>query len=444
MSIAGKGYELASGSEKSASIFVKDVPVDNVHFIQELGAGLYGQVFKGQVFGLYGNGTASFVFVKTLKEKSSAKEQQEFQNEINSMTDMRHQHVLTMLAISTKSSPQCILYEHLPLGNLQQFLLSQEAHGSSLQHKEVMYVLTQTASAVEYLASQKFVHKDIAARNVLVSHNLNVKLSNLKIVYGLNSSDYSLLHDQMIPVRWSPPETITYGQFTLETDVYSFGILMWEVFSGGAQPYAGFGNEEVIEMVRSRQLLACPTNCPPRVYSLMMECWHEKAAKRPMAKEVHQKLRAWYLDNSNPYALSTTSAPSVSNSSAPSHHSSTTGPTHQPLLSDNRELQSLSPHPLPAQPAYNQLHNPPYYNNLYPDYADGTCTSNNTKRESMDDVTSSCSSSSDDDESEFTVPITHGRLLGNPYSNSSLNRRPKLPSTEYGSQTKPFITSDHV
>lgn len=407
------------------------------------------------MFGLYGNGTASFVFVKTLKEKATNQEQHEFQNELNMMTDIRHQHILTLLAMSMKGSSQCLLYEYLPLGNLNQFLLSQEAHGSSLQHKEVMYILTQIASALEYLTSHQFVHKDVAARNVMVSHNLNVKLSNLKMAYGLHSGDYCLLHGNMIAVRWSPPETITYGQFTLETDIYSYGVLMWEVFSGGKQPYVGIHNDDVIEMIRSRQLLACPAICPPRIYSLMMECWHETASKRPSAKEVHQKLRAWYLDNSNPYTHSTTSAPSVSNSSVHSHHSSS-APTYpssgQARLTDIRVADGKSASPIPKQPQFNKLHatpskggdKPPFYNSLYPDSqqmrhypTDTQCT---------DDVCSSSLSESTaerDDESEFSMPVPNNRLpLGNPYS--SLNRRPKINQLDYRPQMQPFLPIDQV
>lgn len=437
-----------SGSEKSAPLFLKDIPRDNIHFLQELGAGTFGKVYKGQVFGLYGNGTASFVFVKALKENTSIKEQQEFEDEISSMTDVRHQHIVSLLGVSTKGSPQCMLYEYLPLGNLNQYLLAQQSHGSSLQHQEIMYMLTQIASGLEYLASQKYIHKDIAARNVIVSHNLNVKLSNLKIVYGLNSSDYCLLHGMMIPIRWSPPETITYGQFNLETDIYSYGILMWEVFSGGQQPYTGFSNEDTVEMIRSRQLLACPANCPPRVYSLMMECWHEMASKRPLAKEVHQKMRTWYLDNGNLYAISTTSAPSVSNSSAQSHHSSTgpSYPSNQTTTTEMRYGEGKPNSPKPLQKSfYPHLQSPPvqtekqpFYNAMYPN-----ASYNGQPRPES----SSCSESTidnDDDDSEFAVPIPNSAVqVRNPYS--SLNRRGQLPKTEYsGCQAQPFLAQDHV
>ena len=427
-----KGYEVGSVSEKS-SIYIKEIPSDNIHKIQELGAGTFGKIFKGQVFGLYGNGTTSMIFLKTLREKPSITESQEFQNEINSMHEIRHQHVLSMLGISTKGSPQCILYEHLPLGDLHQFLVSQEAHGSTLQHKEVMYILTQVASGLEYLSCQLYIHKDIAARNIIVSHNLNVKISNLKIIYGLHSTDYCAFHNQMIPVRWVPPETITYGAFTLSTDVYSYGVLMWEVFSNGLQPYYGFANEEVVEIVRSRQLLACPPECPPRIYSLMMECWHESESKRPTAREVHQKMRAWYLDNSNVYALGSTTAPSVSNSSAPSHHSST-GPSNPSNQTNTTELHSCTP-----------VHNvttetPPYYSTLYPDgigchqgLYNGQCQG---QYSCPDEISSSCSGSSidDDDESEFTMPMPSGHKY------SSLNRRPPGAHVDYRSQTQPFLT----
>lgn len=118
---------------------------------------------------------------------------------------------------------------------------------------------------MEYLASHSYVHKDLAARNVLVGEQLHVKISDLGLSREIYSSDYYCLQPKtLLPIRWMPPEAITYGKFSSDSDIWSFGVVLWEMFSYGLQPYYGFSNQEVMEMVRKRQLLPCPEDCPPR------------------------------------------------------------------------------------------------------------------------------------------------------------------------------------
>ena len=98
----------------------------------------------------------------------------------------------------------------------------------------------------------------------------------------------------LLPVRWMPSESILYGKFTTESDVWSFGVVLWEIYSYGLQPYYGYSNQEVINMVRARQLLPCPEACPSNVYALMIECWHEQAVRRPTFPEIGHRLKVWY------------------------------------------------------------------------------------------------------------------------------------------------------
>ncbi|XP_067927937.1 inactive tyrosine-protein kinase transmembrane receptor ROR1-like [Watersipora subatra] len=436
----GKSVELSSLSDRAAPVYIKDISLDNINMLQELGESSYGKVYHGQVFGLYGTNTASTVFIKCLQEKANPEQQANFKEEMLSMSELRHQHVVSLLGISTKGITQCLLYEHLQLGDFRQFLLSQQSRGNSLTCKELMYIITQVASALEYLSSLLYIHKDVAAHNVIVSHNLNVKLSNLNIIHGVHSANYSTLHNCLLPIRWLPAESITYNKFSKETDVYSYGVFMWEAFSGAQQPYASFTNQEVIEMVRSRQLLACPNQCPSRLYSLMVECWHEVPDKRPSAKEVHQKLRAWYLDNT--YAISTTTGPSISASgstcTAPSHHSSTGIPASNPNINHNMEVQGsrngmndgiMKPGYLKEDPA-------PYYSTI-----DSSYEPHNGRH--------TPSSSSFDNASEYTdstnPPLINNKQPPNYYAAStpshryaSLSRR--QPETDFATQTTPLFS----
>lgn len=130
---------------------------------------------------------------------------------------------------------------------------------------------------------------------------MTVKISDFGLSRDIYASDYYRIQSKsLLPVRWMPPESILFGKFTSESDVWSFAVVLWEVFSYGHQPYYGYSNQEVIEMIRSRQILRCPEECPPQIFQLMMECWNELPAKRPTFSELHVRLRNWKAVYSNP------------------------------------------------------------------------------------------------------------------------------------------------
>ncbi|NXI35921.1 ROR2 kinase, partial [Galbula dea] len=97
----------------------------------------------------------------------------------------------------------------------------------------------------------------------------------------------------LLPIRWMSPEAIMYGKFSIDSDIWSYGVVLWEVFSYGLQPYCGYSNQDVIEMIRSRQVLPCPDDCPTWIYTLMLECWNEFPNRRPRFKDIHNRLRTW-------------------------------------------------------------------------------------------------------------------------------------------------------
>ncbi|KAK7889927.1 hypothetical protein WMY93_025487 [Mugilogobius chulae] len=231
----------------------------------------------------------------------------EFQKEASVLTELQHPNMVCLLGVVTQEQPVCMLFEFLPQGDLHEFLIMRSPHSdvgcssdedgtvkSSLDHGDFLHMASQVAAGMEYLSSHSFVHKDLAARNILVGEQLHVKISDLGLSREIYSSDYYLIQPKtLLPIRWMPPEAIAYGKFTTESDIWSFGVVLWEVFSYGLQPYYGFSNQEVMEMVRKRQLLPCPEDCPPRFYGLMTECWQEGPARRPRFKDIHARLRAW-------------------------------------------------------------------------------------------------------------------------------------------------------
>ena len=286
------------------------------------------------------------------------------------MSEMRHPNIVCLLGVVMKQSPMCMLFEYMAQGDLHEYLLTHSPHsdvtspeedsgvdggGHILEYSEMLHIVTQVAAGMEYLAGHHFVHRDLAARNILVGDGLTVKVSDFGLSRDIYSSDYYRVQSKsLLPVRWMPPEAILYGKFTTDSDVWAFGVVLWETFSFGLQPYYGFSNQEVIEMIRSRQILACPEDCPARIYGLMVECWHEMPARRPPFREIHARLRSWRNElsvNVNVTGATPTAGPWTALSTSNSGHSSSTQqsgqssqPSHQSSTgpSNNTNLTGLT------------------------------------------------------------------------------------------------------
>ncbi|XP_034003659.1 inactive tyrosine-protein kinase transmembrane receptor ROR1 [Trematomus bernacchii] len=284
----------------------KELPLSAVRFMEELGECSLGKIYKGHLY-LPGMDQAHLVAIKTLKDVSNVQLWADFQQEVAVLTELQHPNVVCLLGVVIQEQPVCMLFEFLPQGDLHEFLIMRSPHSdvgcssdedgtvkSSLDHGDFLHMSIQVAAGMEYLASHFYTHKDLAARNILVGEQLHIKISDLGLSRGIYSSDYFCLQPKtLLPIRWMPPEAITYGKFSTDSDIWSFGVVLWEIFSYGLQPYYGFSNQEVMEMVRKRQLLPCPEDCPPRFYGMMAECWQEGPARRTRFKEIHARLRAW-------------------------------------------------------------------------------------------------------------------------------------------------------
>ncbi|KAL1500836.1 hypothetical protein ABEB36_006267 [Hypothenemus hampei] len=263
-----------------------------VRFIKELGEGAFGKVYQGE---LKMKTSKVFVAVKSLKENASAKTQADFQREIELISELKHPNIICLLGVVTKQEPMCMLFEYMSEGDLHEFLLGNSPEsGKCLTHDQFLDIAIQIALGMEYLSENHYVHRDLAARNCLVSKDLEVKISDFGLSRDMYSCDYYRVQSKsLLPVRWMPPESILYGKFTTESDVWSYGVVLWEIYSYGLQPYYGYNNQEVINMIRSRKLLPCPDACPSYCYALMVECWAEQANRRPNFREISDRLKIW-------------------------------------------------------------------------------------------------------------------------------------------------------
>uniref|UniRef100_A0A8C3DPN1 Receptor tyrosine kinase like orphan receptor 1 n=1 Tax=Corvus moneduloides TaxID=1196302 RepID=A0A8C3DPN1_CORMO len=304
--VRGQNVEMSMLNAYKPKSKAKELPLSAVRFMEELGECAFGKIYKGHLY-LPGMDHAQLVAIKTLKDFNNPQQWAEFQQEASLMAELHHPNIVCLLGVVTQEQPVCLLFEYMNQGDLHEFLVMRSPHSdvgcssdedgtvkSSLDHGDFLHIAVQIAAGMEYLAGHFFVHKDLAARNILIGEQLHVKISDLGLSREIYSADYYRVQNKsLLPIRWMPPEAIMYGKFSSDSDIWSFGVVLWEIFSFGLQPYYGFSNQEVIEMIRKRQLLPCSEDCPPRMYSLMTECWHDLPSRRPRFKEIHARLRSW-------------------------------------------------------------------------------------------------------------------------------------------------------
>ncbi|XP_023935339.2 tyrosine-protein kinase transmembrane receptor Ror [Bicyclus anynana] len=266
--------------------------LSQIKFLEVLGEGAFGKVYKGA---LKKNSETQYVAVKALKENASAKTKADFRREIDLISELTHENIVCIVGVALREEPLCMLFEFMARGDLHEFLMGRAPpSGKGLPSMRLLNIAENIASGMQYLASHHYVHRDLAARNCLVSDDFIVKISDFGLSRDIYSSDYYRVQSKsLLPVRWMPPESILYGKFTTESDIWSYGVVLWEVYSYGLQPYYGYSNQEVISMVRGGELLAAPSGCPAPVHALMKECWQHTPQRRPNFEVIVNRIQEW-------------------------------------------------------------------------------------------------------------------------------------------------------
>ncbi len=294
----------------------KEIFPGNVHEVKDLGVGQFGQVVLAKTVGLSmkdlqidndddNKNVSIFVAVKKLKSSADSHVKEAFEKEIKFMSRLRNKNVVRLLAICPSSNP-FIVMEYMPNGDLNQFLQNRKlaAKGensdieTTLNRSDLVHICLQIASGMKYLATFKFIHRDLATRNCLVGDNLAIKIADFGMSRSLYSSYYYRISGRaMLPIRWMANECF-YGKFSEKTDVWAFAVTMWEVFVfAREQPYDGMTDQEVIDDAikgPDRKLLPRPDCCPVEVYEVMKRCWVDEPAERTKFNEVHSLLEAIY------------------------------------------------------------------------------------------------------------------------------------------------------
>ncbi|KAI4892934.1 hypothetical protein NFI96_014186 [Prochilodus magdalenae] len=268
-----------------------ELPKEDFTLDKQLGSGYFADVYQGKWKNRIN------VAIKILKNNASLN-QREFQMEVQVLKRLRHRHLISLFAICTSSSPYYIITELMEKGNLLDFLRSSE--GETLDLVSLIDMAAQVADGMTYLEEQKSIHRDLAARNVLVGEGYICKVADFGLARFIKASSLKLYHsiepiyiseEKKIPYKWTAPEAITHGQFSTKSDVWSFGILLYEIVTYGGIPYPGFSPSEVVNQITQHGYrMPAPNKCPRFVYDIMLSCWREVPGERPNFQELKSDL----------------------------------------------------------------------------------------------------------------------------------------------------------
>uniref|UniRef100_A0A3B5LH20 Tyrosine-protein kinase receptor n=1 Tax=Xiphophorus couchianus TaxID=32473 RepID=A0A3B5LH20_9TELE len=284
--------------------YVQHIKRRDIILKRELGEGAFGKVFLAECYNLSPTKDKMLVAVKTLKDPTLAA-RKDFQHEAELLTNLQHEHIVKFYGVCVDGDPLIMVFEYMKHGDLNKFL---RAHGpdatilvdgqplqtnGELGLSQMLHIASQIAGGMIYLASQHFVHRDLATRNCLVGNGLLVKIGDFGMSRDIYSTDYYRVGGHtMLPIRWMPPESIMYRKFTTESDVWSFGVILWEIFTYGKQPWFQLANNEVIECITQGRVLERPRVCPKEVYDIMLGCWQREPQQRLIIKDIQKKLLA--------------------------------------------------------------------------------------------------------------------------------------------------------
>uniref|UniRef100_A0A672NL44 receptor protein-tyrosine kinase n=1 Tax=Sinocyclocheilus grahami TaxID=75366 RepID=A0A672NL44_SINGR len=312
--------------------FASEIHPSHITKQKVIGAGEFGEVYRGSLK-IPGRCEVA-VAIKTLKPGYTEKQRLDFLSEASIMGQFSHKNIIRLEGVVTKFKDAMIITEYMENGALDQYLRDHDGDFSSYQ---LVGMLNGIAAGMKYLSDMNYVHRDLAARNVLVNGNLECKVSDFglsRVLEDYPEGTYTTTGGK-IPIRWTAPEAIAYRKFTSASDVWSFGIVIWEVMSFGERPYWDMSNHEVMKSINEGFRLPAPMGCPSAVNQLMLQCWMQDRAKRPCFVDIVNLLEKLLR---NPESLSAIASidPRVS-----IRLPSTSGSDGAPIRSVNEWLESI-------------------------------------------------------------------------------------------------------
>ncbi|KAL1505430.1 hypothetical protein ABEB36_005000 [Hypothenemus hampei] len=281
-------YQYNSGlpvTQRSGAILYKPIPRerwelnnDDVILLDKIGRGNFGDVYRAQL-----KNSNEVVAVKTCRVTLPEEHKKKFLQEGRILKQYDHPNIVKLIGICVQKQPIMIVMELVPGGSLLTFLRKKV---TSLVEAQLMKMCLDTAAGMRYLESKNCIHRDLAARNCLVGYSNIVKISD----FGMSREEEEyIVSDGMkqIPIKWTAPEALNFGKYTSLCDVWSYGILCWEIFSRGGTPYVGMNNSKAREKIDSGYRMPAPENTPDEMYRLMLRCWEYKPENRPNFEQIY-------------------------------------------------------------------------------------------------------------------------------------------------------------
>ncbi|XP_058150696.1 tyrosine-protein kinase Fes/Fps isoform X2 [Dasypus novemcinctus] len=278
-------------TKKSGIVLTRAVPKDkwalnheDLVLGEQIGRGNFGEVFSGRL-----RADNTLVAVKSCRETLPPELKAKFLQEARILKQYSHPNIVRLIGVCTQKQPIYIVMELVQGGDFLTFLRTE---GPRLRVKTLLQMVGDAAAGMEYLESKCCIHRDLAARNCLVTEKNVLKISD----FGMSREEADGIYAasgglRQVPVKWTAPEALNYGRYSSESDVWSFGILLWETFSLGASPYPNLSNQQTREFVEKGGRLPCPELCPDAVFRLMEQCWAYEPGQRPGFGAIYQELQ---------------------------------------------------------------------------------------------------------------------------------------------------------
>ncbi|XP_030786394.1 tyrosine-protein kinase Fes/Fps isoform X4 [Rhinopithecus roxellana] len=279
-------------TKKSGVVLHRAVPKDkwvlnheDLVLGEQIGRGNFGEVFSGRL-----RADNTLVAVKSCRETLPPDLKAKFLQEARILKQYSHPNIVRLIGVCTQKQPIYIVMELVQGGDFLTFLRTE---GARLRVKILLQMVGDAAAGMEYLESKCCIHRDLAARNCLVTEKNVLKISD----FGMSREEADGVYAasgglRQVPVKWTAPEALNYGRYSSESDVWSFGILLWETFSLGASPYPNLSNQQTREFVEKGGRLPCPELCPDAVFRLMEQCWAYEPGQRPSFSTIYQELQS--------------------------------------------------------------------------------------------------------------------------------------------------------
>jgi len=260
-----------------------EIPRDLIDRGEKLGSGSFGTVYSG-IYHSPNDGDIECAIKEAKNEELGDNMREKLLDEAYIMRTIETSHVVRLIGVVTNQFPQYVILEFMEKGDLKRYLMG--LRKKPPRQADILLMALQVADGMAYLSTvpnPKIVHRDLAARNCMVNANLVVKIGDFGLARDLDYAEdyYRMRGRDRMPIRWMAPESIRDNMFTTSSDIWAYGMVLWEMVTLGEQPYQGLSNEEVVQCVRNGETNGTPRNCPEQIGSLMETCWRFDPDNRP-------------------------------------------------------------------------------------------------------------------------------------------------------------------